>query len=242
MFDRAAGLLALAFRFFLGGSLGHLHIVRNVLDDGGGVIPKNPSRQRCARAESFRKLLPFVDYLVDVGSDEFRKTHPSSLAKARRPGFPSWILISTSHQYQPIRKRGGKTEWPFLCKVDPVLVHGVSSAAARRAAGDRASQAEDRYDMMKRPAPQRIATTPGTRRQCASLVRVGPSVLWSPLLDGRHETPSRRHAGPGRLVSDGAAAAAPQHSCRPQGHRRSSAGMEDVRSFPTQKKCEAHRA
>jgi hypothetical protein len=60
MFDRAAQLLAFAFRFFLDGSLEYLHIVGDVLDDGGGVIPKNPSRQSCADAESFRKLLPFT--------------------------------------------------------------------------------------------------------------------------------------------------------------------------------------
>jgi hypothetical protein len=40
------------------------------------VIPKNPSGQS-AGAESFCELLPFANYLVDVGPNEFRKSHPS---------------------------------------------------------------------------------------------------------------------------------------------------------------------
>ena len=49
----------------------------NAFEDGGGVIPKNPSGQSCAGAESFCELLPFANYLVDVGPNEFRKSHPS---------------------------------------------------------------------------------------------------------------------------------------------------------------------
>jgi len=49
MLGRAARLLAFAFRFFFRGSLRHFHIVGDVLDDGGGVISKNPSRQGCAQ-------------------------------------------------------------------------------------------------------------------------------------------------------------------------------------------------
>ena len=49
MFNRAARLLAFAFCFFFRWSLRHLQIVGDVLDDGGGVIPKKPLRGLCPR-------------------------------------------------------------------------------------------------------------------------------------------------------------------------------------------------
>jgi hypothetical protein len=95
-FDRAARLLAFAFRFFLDGSLGHVHIVGDAFKDGGRVIPKNPSGQSSAGAESFCEPLPFANYLVDVGPNEFRKSHPSFPSEVHRAGISFWICFNVT--------------------------------------------------------------------------------------------------------------------------------------------------
>jgi hypothetical protein len=53
----------------------------------------------------------FVDYLVDVGSDEFRKAHPSSLAKVYCPRFPFGSLF----QHHTNIKRSANAEAKPKC-------------------------------------------------------------------------------------------------------------------------------
>ncbi|MGH7935727.1 MAG: hypothetical protein ACREF8_01810, partial [Chthoniobacterales bacterium] len=72
-------------------------------------IPKNPSGKSCAGAESFRKLLPFVDYLVDVGPNEFRKTHQSFPGELYRAGV---FLLELVFSITPTAARKGKAKAP----------------------------------------------------------------------------------------------------------------------------------